>query len=370
MILFVSLELTASAKRQRLLSSLPRDTKQALRRRRGTRAAISSRVSTPGTPAERSYRYVALGANLESDLPLPQLPAAADASGPTLRIVRATAMPEPRGALVFEQPGPDGELVYALYKDGDAYCWTYPRVGRFAVSASQRTIRWWPTGHSEDVAALLSGPVLGFALQLLGRHGLHGNALVYGAAAFGLLGPSGAGKSTLSAALMRSGCALLTDDILAIEMEGDAARVSPSLQRLKLWPDSLEHLGQEGWRSLDSFVSWMDKRVLAATRIGEVCDAPRPLAALFAMLPEGAAAPVELRRAQGMDALMLLVASAYQAHLMGREPALLAAQLAHFQQVAERVPVFGLRCPRSFARLPEVTASVLRQLAALSAVEA
>jgi hypothetical protein len=210
-----------------------------------------------------------------------------------------------------------------------------------------------------DAAAALSGPVLGFALQLQGLVSIHGSAVVVDGLAIGFLAPSGYGKSTLAAALLQRGGALLSDDVLALDLRDGAPWVLPSYPVMKLWPHSLASLmGEEAWQALPRHASWLEKRVAPARELGEVCDEARPLRALHVLVPVSAGVRARVTRLHGKNALLALLANGYNAQLLALEPELLAGQLETLQHVAEASPVYAVACPRDLAQLDEVVAAI------------
>lgn len=73
---------------------------------------------------------------------------------------------------------------------------------------------------------------------------LHGSAVVVNGRAYAIVGNRGAGKSTLGSAFISKGYHLLSDDIIAVNLnEEQVPIVTPSFPQQKLWKDSLERLG-------------------------------------------------------------------------------------------------------------------------------
>ncbi|MEX1254790.1 MAG: hypothetical protein WEE64_10655 [Dehalococcoidia bacterium] len=310
--------------------------------------------------ARPTFLYRAYGTVLESDLPLPMLPAIS-AGTPVLKVRRQhEEWRSTAGDPVHEVIDEDGAVFYRVERQGDRYLWVYPEIGRFSVMRDGRLIEWSADAAKlSDAAAAVSGPVLGFALQLQGQTSLHGSAVVIEGGAVGLLAPSGYGKSTLGAALLARGAALLTDDVLALELNDDGPRVGPSFPSMKLWPDALQHLFDGStWEKLPRHASWLDKRVAPGSELGEVCDGARPLRALYVLVPVTPEGHVAVRQLHGRDALLALLANGYMAQLLALEPELLAQQLEVFRKVAEMTPVYALACPRDLGRLNEVVDTI------------
>ncbi|MEA2904155.1 MAG: hypothetical protein QOI12_1542 [Alphaproteobacteria bacterium] len=112
------------------------------------------------------------------------------------------------------------------------------RNGREVTIESEAGID--PTG----VRALLGGPVQAVLWHQRGLLPLHANVVVINGHAVALAGHSAAGKSTLAAVLMAHGHTMMTDDICVVEARAGAdPRVLPGYPRLRLWRDTLDHLG-------------------------------------------------------------------------------------------------------------------------------
>ena len=310
---------------------------------------------------ENECLYTAFGRVIASDLPLPFLTPVS--SGEASIVVRESpsSIATDGGDRVHELAWPDGRPIYRLEKGEDGYVWSCPTAACFRLRRDGRLIEWEAAGNRPaDIANLISGPCLGFALQLQGQTCLHGSAVVGDDGAIGFLAPSGYGKSSLAAALVKRGFAFLTDDVLGLDLRGGAIFALPSYPRLKLWPDGLDqYAGADGWEDLPLHVSWVDKRVLPAEDLGATCSEAAPIRCLFLLQPVAAAAACSVEELRGSDSLMGLVAHGYNAQLLAREPEILAAQLETFRIVVEKTPVYRLSVPRDLRRLDEAIDVVL-----------
>jgi hypothetical protein len=309
--------------------------------------------------------HQAFGLQIRSDLHLP-LAAAPEQSGAAIEVRRLSRAAHKRdGELLRELRNEHGRAVLQVYYGGEAYVWVYPQIGTFVVSQGGSQIEWSAAADKHaDAAALISGPVLGFALQLLGRTSLHASVVVHSGKAIAISAPSGYGKSALASALMSRGSRLLADDLAVFEERDGCVWVLPSASRLKLWPDVAHELLASGAEALPSYVSWLDKRVVDAANLGEVCDSPAPLGTVIFLVPSAPETEPAFLRLRGNDGLLALVASTYQAELLGHEKAILARQL-QLCSLAAALPIFSLGCPRDLSRLREVADALLRQLCAL-----
>jgi hypothetical protein len=84
------------------------------------------------------------------------------------------------------------------------------------------------------VPIFLAGNVLALLLTLRGLEVLHGSAVAVGDSAVAFVGHSNAGKSTLAGEACAAGASLVTDDVLALEIDGDDARCIRGGSELRL----------------------------------------------------------------------------------------------------------------------------------------
>lgn len=88
------------------------------------------------------------------------------------------------------------------------------------------------------------GSALGVILYQRGELALHASAVAGQEGAIAFIGEAGWGKSTLAATLHTRGYQLVTDDILAVRASAEGHQVFPGFPELKLWPDSIDTLGE------------------------------------------------------------------------------------------------------------------------------
>lgn len=101
----------------------------------------------------------------------------------------------------------------------------------------------WPDSLTlEDTVVYLLGPVLALVLRVRGISCLHASAFSIDGRAIALAGPSGAGKSTTAAAFAGRGFPVLSDDLVALEEQGDCFVAHPGYPRLRLWPEAVDIL--------------------------------------------------------------------------------------------------------------------------------
>jgi hypothetical protein len=146
------------------------------------------------------------------------------------------------------------------------------------------------------VRAHVLGAAMACVLRQRGCLVVHASCVAKGERAFAFLGGSGWGKSTLASLFHRQGYSLLTDDVMAIRMDGPVPLAVPSFPEVKLLPDAAAAVGisDEGVPMLQSLsyknIQRLDRHFathpiplthLYILRVGEVRDispVPGPLA--------------------------------------------------------------------------------------------
>ncbi len=94
-----------------------------------------------------------------------------------------------------------------------------------------------------DVSAFISGTVMGALMHQRRMLPIHASTVVYNEKCLVFAGISGSGKSTLAAAVIKAGGSLVADDISVIDFSGDKPSVCPAFPMIRIWEDSLKHLG-------------------------------------------------------------------------------------------------------------------------------
>ncbi|HJQ07167.1 MAG TPA: hypothetical protein VJ872_17085 [Nocardioides sp.] len=179
--------------------------------------------------------YSAYGLALASELALPDLDAAGsdEPDEPDVRVRLGPVTPPSADATM---------LPLGLWVDGERVGIDVPEVGRYSCEDGRLITVQADAGATDDALRLfLLGSALGIVLAQRGHLVLHGNAFRVGDACAVVLGHSGAGKSTLAAEMHRRGHPVLSDDVVPIDVDGNAI---PGWARIKLWQDALDRLGR------------------------------------------------------------------------------------------------------------------------------
>jgi hypothetical protein len=295
--------------------------------------------------------YTAYGLIIESDLEIPEL-ALSHVAGrePDVRIRRA-AVP------AVADDGRDGSgCAYRLNSREMLY--TRDHCGLFLVRDGLE-IEVDPAPEAEDRVWRLSlfGPALGLLLIQRGFLVLHGGAVVCPGGAVLLLGPGGSGKSTLTAELCRRGGGLLTDDVVAIDMDGPVPRVLPGVPLLKLWPDAVDDAPAGAWTQvLHPDYEKVGRRLEDADLAGAA-----PVAGIFVLQGGPRVARETL---SGVQAFRALMASLFAARYGDSFVAGLDGQdlLRKVARLLEHARVEVLQRPQDRAFLAETAKMILASL--------
>ncbi|MEM8808778.1 MAG: hypothetical protein AAGF01_22400 [Cyanobacteria bacterium P01_G01_bin.38] len=121
-----------------------------------------------------------------------------------------------------------------------------PSIGQFLVQAGQEII----IDSEPDVdISMLCSTILGSAMAVILRQRgllvLHASAVVIKGYAISFMGGSGWGKSTLANAFHRHGYDILTDDVLAVNLQTKSPLVYPAFPQQRLWIEAANALGHQ-----------------------------------------------------------------------------------------------------------------------------
>lgn len=160
------------------------------------------------------------GFEIKSDLPLRRLNAAAGRRG-VLEVVRAAGpLPSPSGEPAGVLEDERGRRWYASWElDGDRCLLELPPTGAFLLDPGAGRIVVDADGDDEELLEhRLASSALCTLLSMREDLVLHAAAVELDGRALVFCGPSLRGKSTLARALGESGCRLLGEDGVAIEL--------------------------------------------------------------------------------------------------------------------------------------------------------
>ena len=303
---------------------------------------------------QSDFTYSAFGLLLASNLNIPGLvPTEAPSSVPSVRLHLGVSP----GVRNQTPPGPE-ELIYTssyLDESGEPALrvWRLEGRGILRLAYSDGMQFWldqggnnvwalWPGSSSlGDVATYLLGPVLGALLRLKGVICLHASAVAFEDRAVAFVGPPGAGKSTTAALLAQHGCAVLSDDVVALAENAGFFQVLPAYPFLSLWPDSVAMLyGSPD--SLPRFIPHWEKRRLALGQ--QECKFEKrslPLRAIYLLRERTADLGPQIEPVSARAAFIDLVTNSYATKILDCE--MRARELRFLGRLISSVPIRLIR---------------------------
>jgi hypothetical protein len=322
-----------------------------------------------------SFTYSVFGLFLRSNVPIPELVSLdTPFSGPVVLIHMATLptageIPDEPKTLTYTSAytDPTGQPALRIWKiaDGRFLYLTYYDGTQFWMN-SEGTELWaqWPDSLTiEDAATYLLGPVLGLLLRLRGVTCLHASAVSFGDRAIAFVGSEGAGKSTTAAMLAQKGCAVISDDVVALTERQGTFYVYPAYPYLCLWSDSVTIVyGPE--KKLPSFSASWDKRLLSLAGNHLKFEAqPLPLGAIFVLGERSSLANAPLIESMNpKESLLSLVANSFATNLLDNE--MRAHEFKFFGQMLRSVPVQRLTPHEDPGQIGQLCDVVLRSFGA------
>lgn len=215
----------------------------------------------------------------------------------------------------------------------------------------------WPDNLTlEDTSTYLLGPVLGLLLRLRGVTCLHASAVSFGDFAVAFVGSEGAGKSTTAAALAQRGCAIITDDVVALAETEGAFYVHPAYPYLCLWPESVASIYGSA-EALPRFSPAYDKRCLSLERQGLRFEARTlPLKAIY-ILEERRSDPAPvIEPLAHQSAILALVANTFATNVL--DSAMRAEEFKTLGRLVPRIKIRKVFPHRDADRLPDLCRAI------------
>lgn len=304
------------------------------------------------------YRYSAHGlvVSSEVELALPAAPSIAGSPDLTFRVGPTRPVSDhPAPGRPLAELDRDGRRVYSFAQDGDRTILRYPTLFELVgdLALSEVTAHLHPGADPKLLGVLGSGNLL--AVHLLLRHQLvlHASAVRHDDRALAFVGCSGMGKSTLAAAFCAAGAALVTDDVLRVDLGPDrVVRVYPGAteNRLRTGSRDLAHPspGREVRHTADGRLAVRSRR-----RVVE----PLPLGACVLPRMCRDADRVLVRRLRPATAMLWLLR--FPKIPGWCEPGSTDRIFQAVGDLVERVPVFEVTVPWGIPFRPETLTDLL-----------
>lgn len=271
-------------------------------------------------------------------------------------LVRTDAPPRRRDCELIGSSEAFAGVWVRLYRSPDGFRVVTDDAGVFDLSSDGRELTWYePDARHEAQAQLyVTNCLLPLALHLVGGLCLHASAVAIGGNGISYMAPKFHGKSTLAMASVRAGAKLLTDDTLAVSLSTPPSLL-PGVHAVRLYSDSALRLEADE-SGVDK--GFAEKHVVIP--VGHLAHEAALFAAAYLLAP---VAPDPGRPAvqrigmskfeavallMGQSKIQLLFDKVEQIKVMDR-----------VSVIAEQVPVYRLEVVRDFARIEEVTATLL-----------
>ena len=221
----------------------------------------------------KPHRYCALGAEISSDLVLPELTVSESTITALVQIQQGdhrqwpSLEPSPHSTPTLQLAPQD----WRLELEG---------IGWFRATGGERLEwqRWDDSVSDRDIRTFAVTSGLGALAIQRGALVLHGTALERDGEAILLLGHPAAGKSTLAWCLLQEGWRLLSSELVAISSDGV---VQPGMHQLKLWHDAAMAL-ELNWAQLPPVRKGLKRYALHAQEFDCVPQAA-PLRLIYAL---------------------------------------------------------------------------------------
>jgi hypothetical protein len=216
----------------------------------------------------------------------------------------------------------------------DGYRLVYSGQATFLIDrGGRRVIEQWSGSPDNEFADDVARSVLAFVLRLRGSVPLHASAVASGGEAILFAGDSWSGKSSTAAACCALGYALLSDDVVRLDVSGDDVVAHPSHSTVNVWGDAAAVLF--GASDRDAY----RKRGVNVVDAGYAFySAPARIRAVYVLGERVAAGqPPAVRALAPREALITLVCHTHGGSFLDRE--MRARELEMIARLVERVPV-------------------------------
>lgn len=236
----------------------------------------------------------------------------------------------------------DGRLRYGAFQSDSNYTLRFDGCCDFFISLDLRTVVCVPAPGVDHAltTVLAEGALLAFIHSMQKRCILHASAVQVGTDAVAFVGGTGFGKSTVAARLCATGCRLITDDVLRIDLT-DGIAVFRGTHEVRLRPAARELARQLPPGTTTRETADGRLAVGPATAQHQLLQ----LRAVMIPLPRRDLEHAHLELLAGPSALTQLIALP---RLVGwRQPTFLRDQMRDLASVVQRVPVFKAHLPWS-----------------------
>ncbi|TDG12905.1 hypothetical protein E2F43_15225 [Seongchinamella unica] len=305
-------------------------------------------------------QYTIFDVPLESDIALPELPAAeAGAPSPHLGVRLHPGLRIGQVRWIQRWCSCDGTDFLHVGMAPEGYWLRFLGLQDFLVSLDCRAVYFEPsrTLNAYTLRHLLVDQVLPRMLGQSGELILHGALVNYHQRSFALLGQSGAGKSTLAASFAAAGGTLLSDDCFAVRITSRGVSLVGNYAGVRLFEDSAARVPELG-ACIGDVAHYSSKQRYLSPGAAAQLPAPGQLDGMF-LLEKSTDQAIDLEPVAGADQLMALIEQLFLV-----DPGNKTVMRQHFETfdglLAARPAVYRLQYPRQFDLLPAVRQALER----------
>ena len=311
-------------------------------------------MSVPDLAPEPCYRLY--GLTVQSAFPF-RFKFAGSTDAPDLRFVYQG---------VVAERNPEGKEV--AVRDGMRFFRTpayetivFPGIAAFECSPTEIRASAYGGGMEYLVEICLVGNVLAYWLERMGVCALHASAVMVDSLAVAFIAGTSRGKTTTACAFLAVGAALVTDDILPMEIAPGSITARPGFPQMKLLPEQLRMLGGDPEAFGKIHPLFEKLMVPIGDGIASYHGLSLPLGRIYLLDRVGEGDIAGIRLVSQGEALIELVRHSFLAELMDatdRGP----GRLERLAVIARTVPMRRLRVPAGYGRLAEARQLVLADI--------
>jgi hypothetical protein len=309
--------------------------------------------------------YRVCGLILRADISFPEIPlSSAQQSHGTLSLHRRAGGEIAGADWFYKSLLPNGKPQLLVGQSEDGLVMRFPNLADFVIPPSGNRISYLVRRNTpkSTIRHLFLDYVLPGYLSR-DRVVLHASAIrLTKKSAIAFLGKSGSGKSTMAASFWREGFQVISDDCAVLEHGNGSPMCVPSYPGLRLWDDSAKAvLGPGQKRSVMAHYS--NKSRFKHPKMEQEFDGrPVPLTRIYWLDPVLSARGREIRilPIEGPRGLVRLLESSFRLNFKEARP--LADEFKRLARIADSNLLSGVRFPRDFRRIGELTKTILDDL--------
>jgi hypothetical protein len=221
-------------------------------------------------------------------------------------------------------------------------CWQ--GIAEFLITdcGSEIEVQWITDPSNELFNAYLLTQAISTALINKGIECFHGTAIAQNSGAIVFLGDSGKGKSTLATEFLKQNYRLVSDDIIVFTE--DYSRIHSTLNRMKLYPDTLK---LSGLNNLGIALNPFTEKSLVPLQYTQMTQGPQPVAAIFILEERGR--QFDIRRLSLSEGLTGLAGELFNTIDLPQKRVEGLFQTS--ARIAAKIPLFSLALPDNLSQL-------------------